>query len=136
MPIHLYNIKDCEKLSKNGDYKRRLLCGTGIYSEQTPSLVIILNNLCIYTILLLLIRCTNKFPPFFYQKLGIYCERTEPYILFEALSIACHYFFLSFWQHTDTTSEEYFIFWGYPRIDPIFGIFIYYCGQKLRWILL
>ena len=25
------------------------------------------------------IRCTNKFPPFFYQKMGIYCERTEPY---------------------------------------------------------
>ena len=23
----------------------------------------------------------------FYQKLGIYCERTEPYVLFEVLSI-------------------------------------------------
>ena len=23
-----------------------------------------------------------------YQKLGIYCERTEPYVLFEVLSIA------------------------------------------------
>ena len=69
------------------------------------------------------IRCTNKFPPFFYQKLGIYCERTEPYVLFEVLPIACHYFFPYFWLHTDTTSVECFIFWGYPRIDLIFGIF-------------
>ena len=65
MPIHLYSIKECQKLSKKGDYKRRLLCGMGIYSEQTPSLVIVLKNLCIYSIFLILIRCTNNFPPFF-----------------------------------------------------------------------
>ena len=33
----------------------------------------------------------------FYKKLGIYCERTEPYVLFEVLSIACLSNRLNFW---------------------------------------
>jgi len=43
------------------------------------------------------IGSTNKFPPFFYQKLSIYCERTVHNVLFKVMAIASHYFFPSFW---------------------------------------
>ena len=40
------------------------------------------------------IKCLNKFPPFFIKNWAFtYCERTEPYVLFEVLSIVL--FFLS-----------------------------------------
>ena len=68
--------------------------------------------------------CTNKFWAFFLLILKIYSEKLVQCMLFKILPISFYYRWPSFRQHTDTAFKKFLIFWGDPRIDPIFVFFI------------
>ena len=70
------------------------------------------------------IRTLNKFSLFFWWKLMLYFKYVVKSMSLKILPITSHYFLPSFWQFTDSISEELLVFWSYPRIDPFFGIFI------------
>jgi len=53
----------------------------------------------------------------------LYFKKIIKNISLKILFIAIHYFFSTFWQHLNSTSEKRHIFWDYPTIDLLFGIF-------------
>lgn len=71
------------------------------------------------------IEDTNKFWGFFFVSLKMYSEKSVRCII-QSIVIVNYDFSPSFIrQHTDSAFKKVLIFWGDPRIDPIF----YFCKK-------